>query len=147
MIPHAAAAPVRGRVVEGDQRGRLLGFPTANVWLALDPAGPADGVYAGWLSRVNTDESWPAAISVGTNPTFAGRRARRIESHVLDHDDLELYDVDVEITLIAHLRGMVTFDSVDALVSQMHRDVAATRDVLGAHCVPAGGRDRLTVGA
>jgi riboflavin kinase/FMN adenylyltransferase len=147
MMPEDAAATIRGEVVQGDQRGRLLGFPTANVWLTTDLAAVIDGVYAGWLTRLDAEESWPAAISVGTNPTFAGQRARRIESHVLDRDDLALYGVEVEITLIARLRGMVAFDSVDALVEQMRRDVVAARAALGARRTAAADRGCMTIGA
>jgi len=124
---------VRGQVVRGDQRGRELGFPTANV-----PTGgvavPADGVYAGWLTRLDQPpeqrERWPAAISVGTNPTFAGQRERRVEAYVLDRDDLELYDVEVEVEFTERLRGMVRFDGVDALVATMRDDVRRARDLL-----------------
>jgi riboflavin kinase/FMN adenylyltransferase len=121
---------VRGVVVEGDRRGRELGFPTANVPTDGMTAAPADGVYAGWLRRLDTDESFPAAISVGTNPTFDGVRARRVESYVLDRTDLDLYGVEVEVAFVARLRGMVTFDSVDSLVAQMHADVDRTRELL-----------------
>lgn len=121
---------VRGVVVEGDHRGRELGFPTANVPPA-DFAVPADGVYAGRL-RVLEDghEALPAAISIGTNPTFAGERARRVEAYVLDRDDLELYGRAVEISFVARLRGMVRFDSVDDLVETMADDVTRTREAL-----------------
>jgi riboflavin kinase/FMN adenylyltransferase len=121
---------VRGAVVEGDRRGRELGFPTANVPAAAGVATPADGVYAGWLRRCDTGESFPAAISVGTNPTFSGERERRVESYVLDRDDLELYGVEVEVTFVERLRGMVRFDGVDALVATMHDDVARARALL-----------------
>ncbi|WP_203335340.1 bifunctional riboflavin kinase/FAD synthetase [Nocardioides limicola] len=126
------AYSVTGTVVRGDQRGRDLGFPTANVPTAADTATPADGVYAGWLRRADTGESFPAAISVGTNPTFDGVRGRRVEAYVLDRDDLDLYDVRVEISFTARLRGMLRFDSVDALVETMHDDVRRTREILGA---------------
>ena len=120
---------VRGVVQRGDGRGRDLGFPTANV--AVGPtAVPADGVYAGLL-RV-PDEGWelPAAVSVGTNPTFAGERARRVEAYVLDRDDLELYDRTVEVVFVHRLRGMVRFDSADALVAAMRDDVDRARELL-----------------
>ena len=123
---------VRGTVVEGDKRGRELGFPTANVPTSALSAAPADGVYAGWLTRLDSGESWPAAISVGTNPTFDGERERRVESHVLDRDDLELYDVEVEVSFVDRLRGMVAFDSVDKLVEQMRDDVDRARELLAA---------------
>ena len=120
---------VRGTVVEGDRRGRELGYPTANVPVA-GLAVPADGVYAGWLRRLDTDETYPAAISVGTNPTFAGERDRRMEAYALDRDDLELYGVEVEIAFVARLRGMVRFDDLDSLVDQMDDDVARTAELL-----------------
>ena len=98
---------VRGVVVEGDRRGRELGYPTANVPIRPGIAAPADGVYAGWLTRLDTGERFPAAISVGTNPTFAGERERRVEAYALDRDDLELYGVEVEVAFVERLRGMV----------------------------------------
>jgi riboflavin kinase / FMN adenylyltransferase len=121
---------VRGVVVRGDQRGRELGYPTANVPTRGMAAAPADGVYAGWLRRLDTGERYPAAISVGTNPTFAGERERRVESYVLDRDDLELYDAEVEVAFVERIRGMVRFDGVDALVDTMHQDVARAREIL-----------------
>ena len=122
---------VRGVVVEGDKRGRELGYPTANVPTTAAEAAPADGVYAGWLTRLDTSERYPAAISVGTNPTFAGERARRVESYVLDRDDLELYGVEVEVAFVERLRGMVAFEGVDALVETMRDDVRRAREILG----------------
>ena len=123
---------VRGEVVKGDQRGRELGYPTANVPTTGMHAAPADGVYAGWLRRLEGDPTpLPAAISVGTNPTFDGDRERRVESHVLDRDDLELYGVPVEVSFVARLRGMVRFDSIDDLVATMADDVARARVALG----------------
>jgi riboflavin kinase/FMN adenylyltransferase len=124
---------VRGEVVKGDQRGRELGYPTANVPTSGMLAAPTDGVYAGWLRRLDgfEDELLPAAISVGTNPTFEGERERRVESYVLDRDDLELYGVEVEVSIVARIRGMLRFDSVAELVATMAQDVARTRAVLG----------------
>jgi riboflavin kinase/FMN adenylyltransferase len=123
---------VRGVVAEGDKRGRALGFPTANVPIDPAAAAPADGVYAGWLRRLDDGTSYPAAISVGTNPTFDGHRERRVEGYVLDRDDLELYGVEVEISFVDRLRGMLRFDSVEALVEAMKGDVARAREILGA---------------
>ncbi len=124
---------VRGEVVKGDQRGRELGYPTANVPTSGMRAAPADGVYAGWLRRLDRpdDAPMPAAISVGTNPTFDGVRERRVESYVLDRDDLELYGVEVEVAFVGRIRGMTRFDSVEELVQQMHADVERCRVVLG----------------
>jgi riboflavin kinase/FMN adenylyltransferase len=123
---------VTGHVVKGDQRGRELGFPTANV-PTHGIAAPADGVYAGWLRRLDQpgSEPLPAAISVGTNPTFDGERERRVEAYVLDRTDLELYGAPVEISFVARIRGMVAFEGVDALVETMKGDVVKTRELLG----------------
>ncbi len=120
-----------GVVVMGDQRGRQLGFPTANLDMFEDLEVPADGVYAGWLLRLDTPDAapWPAAISVGTNPTFDGEE-RRVESYVLDRDDLELYGVEVGVEFVARIRGQHRFDDVAGLVAQMHHDVADVRRVL-----------------
>jgi riboflavin kinase/FMN adenylyltransferase len=123
---------VRGKVVKGDERGRELGFPTANVPTNGVAAAPADGVYAGWLRRLDTGEEYPAAISVGTNPTFDGERERRVESYVLDRTDLELYGAEVEVAFVERLRGMIRFDGVDKLVETMHDDVRRAREILGA---------------
>lgn len=119
---------VRGVVVRGDARGRELGFPTAN--LSSNSVGmiPADGVYAGWLT--SSDESQlPAAISIGTNPTFDGLR-RRVEAYVLDRTDLELYDQEVVVEFAARIRPTLKFDSVDDLIAMMAEDVVRTRSVL-----------------
>jgi riboflavin kinase / FMN adenylyltransferase len=122
---------VRGEVVRGDERGRELGYPTANVPTTGMHAAPADGVYAGWLQRLDGEhDPLPAAISVGTNPTFDGERERRVESYVLDRDDLELYGVPVEVSFVARLRGMKRFDSVDDLVTTMADDVRRARELL-----------------
>ena len=123
---------VRGEVVKGDQRGRELGFPTANVPTGGMVAAPADGVYAGWLRRLDDGSApLPAAISVGTNPTFEGERERRVESYVLDRDDLELYGARVEVSFVDRIRPMLRFDSVDALVHRMRVDVEHARVLLG----------------
>lgn len=120
---------VTGVVCKGDQRGRVLGFPTANVPVDEAYAVPPDGVYAGWLIRADSTRL-PAAISVGTNPTFDGVE-RRVESHVLDRTDLELYGELIRVEFTTYLRGMVKFEGVPALVVQMEADVAQTRIALG----------------
>ncbi len=125
----------RGVVVKGEQRGRELGYPTANVPVVAGAAAPADGVYAGRvriLDGPSAGEVHPAAISVGTNPTFDGLRDRRVEAYVLDRTDLDLYGVEVEIAFVERLRGMVRFDSIDDLLVAMADDVVRTRAVLGA---------------
>ncbi len=125
---------VRGVVIMGDQRGRKLGYPTANMPVAAEMAVPADGVYAGWLRRLDEPDAprLPAAISVGTNPTFDGIE-RRVESYVLDRTDLDLYGVEVAVEFVHHLRGQVRFASVDELVAQMATDVADTRRLLAGN--------------
>ncbi|MDO8120973.1 bifunctional riboflavin kinase/FAD synthetase [Isoptericola sp. b490] len=122
---------VRGVVVRGDARGRELGFPTANLGADLQGMVPADGVYAGWMRRVGhpadaPDGYLPVAVSIGTNPTFDGHE-RRVEAHVPDRTDLELYGEEVVLELVEMLRPTWRFDSVEALVAQMHDDVARTR--------------------
>lgn len=121
----------RGVVVVGDQRGRELGFPTANLSVPSDMAVPADGVYAGWVTRLDSAGAEPmaAAISVGTNPTFDGAD-HRVESYVIGRRDLELYGVEIAVDFVARIRGQVRFDGVDALIEQMHRDVAAAEVLL-----------------
>lgn len=123
---------IDGVVVRGDQRGRELGYPTANLEPLPWSAVPADGVYAGRLLRGG--ERLPAAISIGTNPTFAGRE-RRIEAYVLDFTG-DLYGEHVGLTFTARLRETLRFDGVEPLMEQMARDVARTRELVGGR--PSG---------
>ncbi|RMB59783.1 bifunctional riboflavin kinase/FAD synthetase [Tessaracoccus antarcticus] len=120
---------VRGVVVMGDQRGRELGYPTANLPVPSDMAVPADGVYAGWLSATD-GLRLPAAISVGSNPTFNGVD-RRVETYVLDRTDLELYGEEIVVDFVDRLRGQVKFDGIEGLISQMDQDISHCRVVLG----------------
>jgi len=117
---------IDGIVVRGEGRGRQLGFPTANVRTDRHVAIPADGIYAGWA--VLHRKRLPAAISVGTNPTFEGRQ-RTVEAYILDFDE-DIYGVELGVEFVGRLRGMVKFDSVEALVEQMGRDVEQARDLL-----------------
>jgi len=123
---------VEGVVVRGHQRGRALGFPTANLEMPPHTAIPADGIYAGWLASLDADgrdvQRWPAAISIGTNPTF-GEGEQTVEAYALDRDDLDLYGVHAAIDFTARLRGTLRFDSVDALVEQMRHDVDQAREL------------------
>lgn len=124
-----------GEVVHGAARGRELGFPTAN--LSPDAAGiiPADGVYAGWL----TDEHqhrWPAAISVGSNPTFVGV-SRQVEAFVIGRPEepveaFNLYGQHVCVEFVARLRGMVAYTGPEALIEQMHDDVVRSQQILAS---------------
>ncbi len=121
---------VRGVVVQGDKRGKELGFPTANVNVPGEILLPADGIYGGWY--VGEDrEVRPAALSIGRRPTFyATAHASLLEAHLLDFDG-NLYGEHARVRFVARLRDEVKFDSVDALVDQMHLDIAKTRAVLG----------------
>ncbi|MFD2093653.1 bifunctional riboflavin kinase/FAD synthetase [Blastococcus deserti] len=125
---------VDGVVVRGDQRGRDLGYPTANVETPPFTAIPADGVYAGHLVTRDrrsgaSRERRPAAISVGTNPTFQGSR-RTVEAYVLDYQG-DLYGEHVGVEFAHRLRPMAAFPDVDALLAAIAKDVADTRSVLG----------------
>ncbi|MFD0402818.1 bifunctional riboflavin kinase/FAD synthetase [Kitasatospora sp. NPDC127121] len=117
---------VEGVVVRGAQRGRELGYPTANVETVPHSAIPADGVYAGWLTA--DGERMPAAISVGTNPTFDGT-ARTVEAYAIDRVGLDLYGLHVAVDFLAYLRGMEKFDSIDALLDRMAGDVKQAREL------------------
>ena len=120
---------VRGEVVHGDARGRELGFPTANLG-GTEGLVPADGVYAGWAVRAGGRHA--AAISVGNNPTFTPDEQSRVEAYLLDFDG-DLYGERIELRFTARLRATERFDSLEALVAQMHADVAeARRRTLGA---------------
>jgi len=119
---------VEGPVVVGDRRGRELGYPTANLAVPEAYAVPPDGVYAGWLVRAEGTRL-PAAISVGTNPTF-GPHVRRVEAYVLDRTDLELYGEHVAIEFGWWLRGMVAYEGIDPLLVQMADDVERTRELI-----------------
>jgi riboflavin kinase/FMN adenylyltransferase len=138
MVPAARALGrphrVDGVVVRGDRRGRALGYPTANVETPPFTAIPADGVYAGFLVTRDprsgeSRQQYPAAISVGTNPTFQGSR-RTVEAFVLDWDG-DLYGQHVGVEFVERLRAMARFPDVDSLRAEMDRDVVRTRAVLG----------------
>jgi riboflavin kinase / FMN adenylyltransferase len=112
---------VRGVVVEGDRRGRELGFPTANIVPDDSLVYPGHGVY------VARADGACAAVNVGVRPTFGTGRGVLIEAFVLDRD-LDLYGEVLRVDFLARLRGERRFDSVDALVVQMHRDVQRVRE-------------------
>ena len=116
-----------GPVVHGEKRGREIGYPTANI--GLDPLAtiPADGVYAGWLSV--DDQRWPAAISIGTNPTFPGVRGRQVEAYALDQTGLDLYDKKAKLEFGFRLRDTLKFDGLDPLLAQMKKDCDKAREL------------------
>jgi riboflavin kinase/FMN adenylyltransferase len=120
---------LEGVVVRGDSRGREIGFPTANLLTSRYAAVPADGVYAAWLVR-RGHEPARAAVSIGTNPTFAGRE-RRVEAYVLDFDS-DLYGERLALDFVTRLREQRRYDGVEPLVAQIRADVEATRAALDA---------------
>ncbi|NGN69215.1 bifunctional riboflavin kinase/FAD synthetase [Streptomyces sp. A7024] len=121
---------VEGVVVRGAQRGRELGFPTANVETLPHTAIPADGVYAGWLTA--DGERMPAAISVGTNPQFDGTD-RTVEAYAIDRVDLDLYGLHVAVDFLAYVRGQEKFSDLDGLMAQMRTDVNRCRELTAAY--------------
>ena len=135
-VASAAAALGRphrleGVVVRGDRRGRELGFPTANLMCGGHAAVPADGIYAAWLHLHGRDRvavGLPAAVSIGSNPTFAGRE-RRVEAYVLDYHG-DLYGERAGLDFVARLREMRRYQGAEQLVEQIALDVARTREIL-----------------
>ncbi|MFL6204161.1 MAG: bifunctional riboflavin kinase/FAD synthetase [Acidimicrobiales bacterium] len=122
---------VRGVVSHGDERGRELGFPTANVSVPGDILLPADGIYAGWFERPD-GAVHPAAISLGRRPTFyEAAHASLLEAHLLDFDG-DLYDEHAKVRFVARLRGEERFDGVEALVAQIRRDCDDARAILSS---------------
>lgn len=122
-----------GIVERGDQRGRELGFPTANLRTEQWAAVPADGIYAGRVFRLDEwgrtlDQLGIVAISVGTNPTFEVRQ-RRVEAFVLDFSG-DLYGQALGVEFVERLRGMEKFDGIEPLIAQMNDDVKRTRELL-----------------
>ncbi|WOC14449.1 Bifunctional riboflavin kinase/FMN adenylyltransferase [Gordonia sp. MP11Mi] len=129
---------VEGAVVHGERRGRDLGYPTANIAPPEHAAIPGDGVYAAWFTVLGDKEGdgfrpgrrYAASVSVGTNPTFSGRN-RTVEAYVLDLD-ADLYGQHVAVDFVSRLRGMESYDGVDALIAAISDDVTRTRTILSA---------------
>ncbi|MCF8569595.1 bifunctional riboflavin kinase/FAD synthetase [Gordonia sp. HY002] len=129
---------VEGAVVHGERRGRDLGYPTANVAPPEHAAIPGDGVYAAWFTVLGGKEGdgfrigerYAASVSVGTNPTFSGRN-RTVEAYVLDLD-ADLYGQHVAVDFVSRLRGMESYDGIDALIAAISNDVDQTRTILSA---------------
>jgi riboflavin kinase/FMN adenylyltransferase len=120
---------ITGAVVSGQQRGRDLGFPTANLRPESELL-PRPGIYAGRAVVLDGDQQTAsAAISVGTNPTFEPGRGITVEAHLLDFS-ADLYGRRIRLELRERLRDEQRFESVEALVAQMHQDVARTREVM-----------------
>jgi len=116
---------LNGPVIHGEKRGREIGYPTANIGLTPLATIPADGVYAGWLTV--GDNKWPAAISIGTNPTFPGIRGRQVEAYALDQVGLDLYDQAAIIEFGFRLRDTLKFDGLAPLLEQMKKDCDQAR--------------------
>jgi riboflavin kinase/FMN adenylyltransferase len=114
-----------GEVVEGDRRGRELGMPTANIVPDDRLVCPGHGVYAAWA------HGEPAAVNVGVRPTFETGRGLLVEAYLIDWEG-DLYGQTLRIAFVERMRGEKRFDSVDALVKQMQRDVEQAREVLAA---------------
>ncbi|HUT09952.1 MAG TPA: bifunctional riboflavin kinase/FAD synthetase [Thermoguttaceae bacterium] len=119
---------IRGTVVPGARRGAKLGYPTANVG-GIDTLLPSDGIYAGlaWVDGM----SWPAALSVGANPTF-DETTLKVEAYLIGYEG-SLYERTIEVDFLARLRDIERFGSVDELVAQVDCDVAATREIVREH--------------
>ncbi|MEO6116518.1 MAG: bifunctional riboflavin kinase/FAD synthetase [Pseudolysinimonas sp.] len=124
---------IRSTVVHGEQRGRELGYPTANLDPAIEGYLPADGVYATWA--VIDGVSYGSATSIGNNPTFDGIPQHQVETHLFDQK-LDLYDRQIELQFVDYLRPMNKFESVEALVEQLHNDDARIRETLAVESAP-----------
>lgn len=120
---------LQGLVSHGDQRGRGIGFPTANLDYAREKVMPAGGIYACWAYV--GDEKHMAAVNLGTNPTFTpDKRTLNVEAYLLDFDR-DIYGEMMKLEFVARLRNELKYASVDALVRQINTDVAQTRELLG----------------
>ncbi|MBK9007266.1 MAG: bifunctional riboflavin kinase/FAD synthetase [Anaerolineae bacterium] len=118
---------LRGVVIRGDQRGRRIGFPTANLDYAVDKLIPAGGIYACW-AYVN-GEKFRAAVNIGTNPTFTpDKKTMSVEAYMLDFDR-DIYDENLQLEFEARLRDELKFDSVEALIAQIKGDVERVRQI------------------
>ncbi|CAN5437094.1 bifunctional riboflavin kinase/FAD synthetase [soil metagenome] len=120
---------IRSTVVHGEQRGRELGYPTANLDPDIEGYLPLDGVYATWV--VVDGERYGAATSIGNNPTFDGVPMHQVETHMFDQN-LDVYDRPIGVQFVEYLRPMKKFESVESLVAQLHRDDEQIRVILAA---------------
>jgi riboflavin kinase/FMN adenylyltransferase len=123
---------LQGVVVEGDHRGRELGFPTANLRFDYVPAMPPRGIYTGRVSvpERGAGPGHPALVSIGVRPTFHEHGQQLVEAYLLDFDG-DLYGADLELDLLDHLRDELRFEGADALIEQMRRDEAQARRLMG----------------
>ena len=128
--PHS----IRGEVIEGEKRGRKIGFPTANLDVPVELAIPARGVYAGW-SRMTDGTLHPAVINIGLRPTFDGTRNIIVEAHLLDYS-ADLYGQTLQLYFTHRLRDEKKFDSIEALTAQIKADAERGRTLLDASDTP-----------
>ena len=120
---------LQGLVTHGDQRGRGIGFPTANLGYAREKVLPAGGIYACWAYV--RDERYKAAVNLGTNPTFTpDKQTLNVEAYLLDFDR-DIYGEMMRLEFVARLRDELKYASVDALIKQIQTDVEQTREILG----------------
>ena len=122
------APTVRGEVVMGAQRGRALGFPTANLSPRNEGFIPGDGVYAAWFTADGV--RYGSAVSIGNNPTFDGVPEKQVEAHVLD-ETIDLYGKVVEVAFVEFIRGQVKYSTIEALIEQIADDERKVRVILG----------------
>lgn len=133
---------VRGVVIAGDRRGRLLGYPTANIRPAEDEQLPEDGVYAG-VVELPDGSTHPAAISIGRRPQFYDEHGvRLVEAFLLDFDG-DLYDESITVQVGERVRGQLRFSSTEELVEQMGRDVEAVRRLAPIAAETQGGEEAV----
>lgn len=120
---------IRGPVVEGDKRGRTIGFATANVAVGKNMAIPGDAVYAAWYVR-SSGETWPAAVNIGKRPTFYQNAEHSLlEAHLIGFEG-DLYGEPARVQFVKRLRGEQRFEGIDALRAQLQHDIAQAQDVL-----------------
>jgi riboflavin kinase / FMN adenylyltransferase len=120
---------LEGEVIEGDQRGRELGFPTANIVPDDEYVVPGHGVYAAFANGV------PAAVNVGVRPTFETGRGLLVEAYLIDYDG-DLYGQTLRVAFVARLRGEKRFAGAEDLIEQMHRDVEQARRLCADYTPP-----------
>ncbi len=125
---------LQGTVIRGDQRGRTIGFPTANIDYSIDKLIPPNGIYACWAYLGNDTSTslsvFKAAVNIGVNPTFTpDKKSINVEAYLLDFDR-DIYDETLKLEFAARLRDELKFDSVEALVTQIKRDVKQARILL-----------------
>jgi riboflavin kinase/FMN adenylyltransferase len=127
-VPLGRLHSIRSVVVPGEQRGRMLGYPTANLSPDIEGFIPADGVYAAWA--IVDGDRYGAAVSIGNNPTFEGVPNKRVEAHLLDQK-LDLYGRMLELEFVEYVRSMQRFESAEGLAGQMRADEVRVRSILG----------------